>query len=519
MPVPVSRRWSTAIAAILTSVAIAAVMVLGQIASNSSRSGNSDPSVVNSAQSFRTTGSLADIKNVVLLLADDLDWSTFDEVPRLAALKEQGTTLTNFVVTNSLCCPSRASLLRSQYVHNHQVVSNVPQTGGGWQTFYNRGLEHDCLPTWLQEAGVNTSLFGKYMNGFPGPSVARNYIPPGWNSFVTSISKNQSYKGYDYTLNRNGELEDYGHSPEDFLNDVLTQAAVEHLESVTSPFFMEFASYQPHTPAPVADRHIGSHLGEGVPRTPSFNVHGSSEVDWLAAQPDNTATRVAMFDDRWRKGLESTESIADTYDALVSALQRAGHLDDTLIVVTSDNGYHAGTHRLGTGKNTAYREDSVVPAVLIGPGIAQGTIISKITSMVDLGPTISSLLGAETPSWVDGRSLLTLISHQSKTPWRTAALNERLRQTKPGDPDYEPYQAPAFHASRSEQWLFVQYDDGEEELFDLINDPYEMDNIIATTDPEIVRQLRQQLNALSECSGESCRVADAMRNYPMNPLP
>ncbi|MDO9485007.1 MAG: sulfatase [Actinomycetota bacterium] len=519
MPVPVIRRWSNVIAAILTSVAIIAVMVLGQIASISSRSAKPDQADVNSAQSFRTVGSLDDIKNVVLLLADDLDWATFDEVPRLAALKEQGTTLTNFVVTNSLCCPSRASLLRGQYVHNHQVVSNVPQTGGGWETYYNRGLERDCLPTWLQEAGVNTSLFGKYMNGFPGPSVARNYLPPGWDSFVTSISKNQSYKGYDYTLNRNGELQDYEHSPEDFLNDVLTQAAVDHLESVTSPFFMEFASYQPHTPAPVADRNLGSHLGEGVPRTPSFNVHGSNEVDWLAAQPDNTAMRIGMFDDRWRKGLESTESIADTYDALVSALQRAGHLDDTLILVTSDNGYHAGTHRLGTGKNTAYREDSVVPAVLIGPGIAQGAIISKITSMVDLGPTISSLLGAATPSWVDGRSLLPLITQQSTTPWRTAALNERLRQTQPGDPDYEPYQAPAFHASRSERWLFVQYRNGEEELFDLIKDPHEMSNIVTSVDPEIIRQLRQQLKALSECSGESCRTADAMPNDAMNPLP
>jgi membrane-anchored protein YejM (alkaline phosphatase superfamily) len=80
----------------------------------------------------------------------------------------------------------------------------------------------------------------------------------------------------------------------------------------------------------------------------------------------NTAQRIAMFDECWRKGLQSTESIADTYEALVSALSATGHLDDTLIVVTSDNGYHAGTHRLGTGKNTAYREDSVVPAVLIG---------------------------------------------------------------------------------------------------------------------------------------------------------
>lgn len=524
MSVPERSRWTTPVAAVATSIAIVALLGgLAWISSGNTKSDNGKSAATllaefsaKAADSHGTTGSLAEIKNVVLLLADDLDWATFNGVPRMAALKDQGTTLTNFVVTNSLCCPSRVSLLRGQYVHNHKVVSNVPQTGGGWETFYSRGLERDCLPTWLQAAGVDTSLFGKYLNGFPGSSVAKNYIPPGWDYFATSTSKNQSYKGYDYTLNRNGELQNYGHAPADFLDDVLTQAAVEHLTAVKTPFFLEFSSYQPHTPAPVAVRHLDSHLGEGVPRTPSFNVQGSNEVSWLTAQPDNTEKRVSMFDGRWRRGLQSTESIADTYDALVNALRISGHLSDTLIVVTSDNGYHAGTHRLGTGKNTAYREDSVVPTVLIGPGISRGAVISKVTSMVDLGPTISALLGASTPSWVDGRDLLPLISNPAQTPWRTATLNERLRQTQPGDPDFEPYQAPAFHASRSEQWLFVKYRDGEEELFNLITDPYEMDNVVKSTDPEIVRQLRQQLKALATCTGSLCRTADSMPNGVVN---
>ncbi len=79
-----------------------------------------------------STGNISEIKNVVLLLADDLDWATFNEVPRLKALMDKGTTLSNFVVTDSLCCPSRTSIFRSQFVHNHKVLSNVPETGGGW---------------------------------------------------------------------------------------------------------------------------------------------------------------------------------------------------------------------------------------------------------------------------------------------------------------------------------------------------------------------------------------------------
>jgi len=168
------------------------------------------------------SGSLADVKNVVLLLADDLEWDTFNAVPRSAALKTQGTTLTHFVVTNSLCCPPRMSLLRGQYVRNCKLVSNVTQTSGGWETFYNSEFGQDCLPTWLQDAGVDTSLFGEYLNGFAGPSVQRNCIPPGWDTFVNLTSRDQSYKGYGYTLNRNGVLQDHGHAPPaGFLNDVL----------------------------------------------------------------------------------------------------------------------------------------------------------------------------------------------------------------------------------------------------------------------------------------------------------
>ena len=65
-----------------------------------------------------------EIDNIVFILADDLDWATFRQVPRLNALQSKGTTFTNTTVTDSLCCPSRVSILRGQYVHNHKVVSN-----------------------------------------------------------------------------------------------------------------------------------------------------------------------------------------------------------------------------------------------------------------------------------------------------------------------------------------------------------------------------------------------------------
>ncbi len=457
-------------------------------------------------------GSLTDIKNVVMILADDLDWAAFDQVPRLAALKNEGTTLSDFVVTDSLCCPSRTSFMRSQYVHNHRVISNVKATGGGWEKFFSRGLEKDCLPTWLQKSGVNTSLIGKYLNGFPNGTPAPTYIPPGYNYFVTSTSKNQAYQGFDYTLNENGTLKDYGHAPADFLNGVLLKNAASYMKTLKTPFFMEFGSYNPHTPAPYEAKYANTHTNDTIPRTAAFNAVGTNELGWIAARKVLTPHRVANLDRLWQKRLRSAESIADTYEVLQAQLKATGHADDTLIILTSDNGYHAGVHRLATGKQTAFKEDAVVPTLFIGPGISKGAVISQVTSMVDLGPTISSIFGAKTPSYVDGRNLAPLLRGEAATPWRTATLTENLSRTRPGDPDYSPFEAPAFHALRSNQWLYIEYVNGDVELYDLKNDPLEMNNVQAATNPAIVAQLHAQLHALRNCEGASCRVADAMPN-------
>ena len=519
------KRVEVTTAALTTIGVIIAVFALLMVGlSNSARAGealpgdiptpaeSSDSAGPTPTRAPKTEGSISDIKNVVLLLADDLDWTAFDQVPRLAALKNAGTTLTNFVVTNSLCCPSRTSFMRSQFVHNHRVISNVQETGGGWPKFYARNLQDDCLPTWLQKTGINTSLFGKYLNGFPLNTPAENYIPPGWDYFETSTSKNQAYKGVDYTLNVNGTLQKYGSAPNEFLNDVLTLDAAQYLSKVQSPFFMEFAPYNPHAPFPVSPQNTQTHLTDVQPRVPSFNIKGTNEVSWLESQPILTAKRVANLDNLWRKRLRSAESVADSYDALRAQLKASGHLEDTLIIVTSDNGYHAGVHRLSTGKQSAFREDAVVPAVFIGPGIAQGATISKTTSMVDLGPTISEIFQAPTPNFVDGRSLMPLLNGQNDVPWRTATLTESLARTQPGDPDYSRVVAPTFHALRSEQWLYVEYVNQEIELYDLVNDPYEMNNVARSTNPVILGQLHAQLDAMKHCTGASCRVADSMPN-------
>lgn len=450
------------------------------------------------------------IENVVFILADDLDWATFRQVPRLAALPQQGLTMLNTVSTDSLCCPSRVSILRGQYVHNHLVVSNRVASGGGWDTFNKRGEEADCLPVWLDNAGVTTAFFGKYVNEY-GTSRPR-FVPPGWDRWFVPVTQAAMYKGYNYTVNDDGELVEYGDKPKDFLADVLTDETVEFIETTRQPFYAQLNLTNPHSPAPVAKRHLRSNRKAGVPRTTVYNAVGTDEPAWRSSLGVMSPKRLANLDERWQLRVQSAESIADAYDDVRAALRRSGKLDSTLIVVGSDNGFHMASRRLPPGKRTPYAEDTVVPYVFIGPGIAPGTTFEGMTSTIDLAPTITSLLGTTAPGWVDGRSLVPILQGQRPSDWRTGILTESMSAPTPGDPDYDTFKPPQFRALRTPQWLYVEYEDGSRELIDRTTPEGELNNLLNTAAPELVDQLKSQLGALKTCAGETCRIADSLPN-------
>jgi arylsulfatase A-like enzyme len=457
-------------------------------------------------------------RNVVMVLADDLDWKLFEQIPRLAALKERGMTFTNHTVVDSLCCPSRVTIMRGQYIHNHQVISNIEATGGGWPTFQRLNEDEDCLPVWLDDAGVTTALYGKYLNEYPTRPGGIRYVPPGWDEWAVPISRGDSYSGYSYTLNDNGNLVRYGTKPQDFLNDVLNDKARSFISSTEEPFFLYLSNYTPHKPFATAPRHLGAHAGTVAPRTPAYNSYGVNEPEWLAEFPQLTDWKLSELDNVWRKRARSAETVADSVEAVLAELQATGRDKDTLVVLTSDNGYHVGEYRMPKGKRTPYAADTVVPMIAIGPGIPAGVEVSEMTSTIDLAPTFTELLGGNTPDWVDGRSLAPfLAAGQAPENWRNAALSESIGETNKDDPDYLPYIPPPFSALRTERWLYVEYDDGSKALYDRLTDPYELNNIVDSTDPEFVAALSRQLAQLDDCAGPSCKNADAI-SIP-DPLP
>ncbi|MFZ2423964.1 MAG: sulfatase-like hydrolase/transferase [Anaerolineae bacterium] len=487
------------------------------------------------ADSPTATAQPLGLPNIVFILADDLDLDldTVTTMPHLQALLAgQGITFTHFFVNASICCPSRASLLRGQYVHNHGVYTNGPPPTGGFETFRDLGLENDTIATRLQDVGYRTALFGKYLNRYPYGSPS-NYIPPGWGEWYSPSPTAPGYNQFNYTLNENGTLVAYGSDPADYLQDVLTTQALSFItRTVTSgePFFAYFSSFSPHTPSTPAPRHTTLFTDTLAPRPPSFNeLDVSDKPQWIQNLPLLTPEEVQQIDDQYRLWLQSMQAVDETIAALVETLEATGQLNNTYIFFTSDNGYHMGQHRLLPGKYLGYEEDIHVPLFVRGPQAPISQTVPYLASIVDLAPTLADIAGIEIPAYTDGRSLLPLLGGSPPAAWRQALLFEQyvgdhhgLRDPlgEPPDPFDSPrfQSAPLFYSGlRTADLKYIEYDTGERELYNLANDPFELENLAASADPTTLAQLAAWLSLLKGCAADTCRSLE-MRPPPPPPI-
>jgi arylsulfatase A-like enzyme len=448
--------------------------------------------------------------NFVLIVADDLDLNlgTIESMPNLhRLLVQQGLTVSDFFVTNSLCGPSRATLLRGQYTHSHEVVANA-EPSGGFGRFLRMGHEASTVATWLQGAGYRTILLGKYLNGYP-EGGSRTHRPPGWGEFVSPVD-DEAYKGFGYRMNENGRVVSYGDRSQDYLTDVLARKAEDLLRrSGATPFFLYLAPYAPHHPATPAPRHDRLFSDAQVPRTPSFNE--ADVTDKPAPRSALAGSEIDDIDALYRSRLRSMQAVDEMIARVVQTLEASGRMSDTYVFFTSDNGFHMGQHRLRPQKATPYEEDVRVPLIVRGPGIPAGeTLSGYLAGNVDLAPTLAALAEVETPHFVDGRSLAPLLRGDRPAPetWRQAFLLEQYSDEGLIAPSPRSAQ-PVFVGIRTLRYKYVEYWTGVREIYDLASDPYELSNLGESAPPDLVGPLSSMVRGLSTCVGAACRSAEA----------
>ncbi len=391
--------------------------------------------------------------SIVLVLTDDQRFDTIEQMPTVQSkLVGHGVDFTNAFVVNPLCCPSRASILTGQYSHTTGVYSNQGKYGG-----FHVFRDASTIATTLQAAGYQTAHFGKYLNGYAG-----TYVPPGWSRWAAFITTGSNLY-YDFTLNEDGALVPYN-GLGNYSTDVLADKAADFIRSASGPLFVVFAPTAPHLPAVPARRHEGAFAGMEPWRPPNYNEEDVSDKPAFAqARPLWDEARQALEDGLHEKQLESLLAVDDAVGELVDALADTGRLHNTLVAFTSDNGLSWGENRWNS-KYVADESSIRVPLVIrYDPLAGAPRKESRLALNIDLAPTFAAVAGAPFPA--EGRSLEPLLGDPVDL-WRNLFLVEHMG----------PF-APPYCALRRPALKYVQYSTGEEELYNLAADPYELENL------------------------------------------
>jgi N-acetylglucosamine-6-sulfatase len=418
--------------------------------------------------------------NIIVIMTDD-QTDDLASMPQVSARLAKGTRFTNSFVDFSLCSPSRATFMSGQRALNHGVGEKGDENDHQ-ATFVRKGT----LPMWLREVGYTTALIGvKAMSG-QGEGPAKL----GFDHFAV-IEDHETNRYFDPTLNVNGVLEPH---IGEYSTDVFRDEAIDFIRATPKPYFLYIATAAPHAPALPAPRHAGLCGTVALPRPPSFNeANLRDKPTFIAALPRYDAIREAKVEKGFRKRCETLLSVDEMAAELID---RAGKYN--CVFLTSDNGFVQGQHRY-TGKLLAAYEESIrVPLVMWGCGAPPGAQIDALVGSVDLPATILDLAGAASGRRADGRSLLPLLAG---APWRTALPISGAWGWQKGSTG----ETGTSQCVRTVRWTYCAHSNGERELYDLAEDPYQLRNRAATAArASVVAALDALSTKFRDCAGARC---------------
>ena len=444
--------------------------------------------------------------NVVFVLTDDLSWDLVRHMPNVHRLQRDGMTFRQFMVSDSLCCSSRATILTGEFPHNTHVLGNT-HPGGGYPAFRRFGARWRSIGRSLQRAGYRTALMGKYLNLYHPDRDGRD---PGWDEWLAS---SWAYTGFGYQQSDNGHATVAGFKPRDYVTDVLARRAARFIRrSRRQPFFALVSTYAPHKPYTPAPRHRSLFRHLQMPRGGSFDAPTSGAPRWLGRRRALRAGQRLHLLHAYRMRVRSVQAVDEMIGRLRATVRAAGVARRTYFVFSSDNGYHLGQHRLTEGKRTAFDHDIRVPLVIAGPGVPRGRVSSALAGTVDLAPTFERWAGVTHDPERDGRPLTPLLRGERPRGWRRALLIEHSDAgVRTGDPDGQGWaqgKPPSYGALRTRWTTYVEYDNGDREFYDRRHDRYELHNRAARLSPARQARLSAALARYRRCAGSAaCQAA------------
>jgi arylsulfatase A-like enzyme len=415
--------------------------------------------------------------NFVYVFTDDQRWDALGVVqkeqgekgrfpwlktPHLDRLASEGLRFRNAFVVNSLCAPSRASLVTGQYGHVNGVTNNhTPHPEGNLS-----------VATLLRPAGYVSGYFGKWHHGSqPGKR-------PGFDTSASFVGQGVYF---DCPI----EVDGVKTPSQGFVDDVTTEYAANFIKAnKDKPFLMILGFKTCHGPFTPPPRHAKDYDGALARNVPNYGVPaiyapaGPNGAKGKTTEAKEVPTNLGMF-----RGINSVD---DNVGKLLKVLDDLKLAEDTVFVFSSDNGYYLGEHNLGD-KRTAYEESLRIPMLVRYPrGVKAGRTDDRMVLNIDPAATFLDLAGQPVPAAMQGRSWKPLMEGREDAAWRDSFFYCYFYE--------KGFGSPLTTAVRTADAKLIKYPGHEEwtEVFDLKADPYEVKNLAG--DPTYA-DLRQKLEA------------------------
>jgi arylsulfatase A-like enzyme len=470
--------------------------------------------------------------NIIYIMADDhaahaigAYGSRVNSTPGIDRLAHEGMRFDNVFATNSICAPSRATIITGKYSH----LNGVP-------VFNRFDGSQPTVAKYLQAAGYHTGMIGKWHLGSDPTGFDEWTILPGQGiyfdpAFLDSKGR-RIIKGY--------------------VTDIITDLALEFLKSRPKDrsFFLMCHHKAPHRPWEPDEKHRAMFSGRAIPEPPTLyddyatradairecqqkvfqdmtrrdlklvppaELSREKRAEWLRVKPmsvdiESNGRKETLTGDalnRWKYQrymqdyLACVQSVDDNVARLLDWLDRNGLRDNTIVVYTSDQGFFLGEHGL-YDKRFMYEESVRMPFLIRWPGVIKpGSVQDALAINTDFAPTFLGSAGLPVPPEMQGRSLQPLLRGEHPPSWRTSWYYRYYHD--PGD-----HNTRAHYGVRTTTHKLIYYwKKNQWELFDLVKDPYELHNIYG--DParqNLVKTLKDELQRLKAEVRDDDQFAD-----------
>ena len=415
--------------------------------------------------------------NIVFVLLDDIRYDDvvdhpFVELPNIQRLAKEGASFRHFFTSAPLCSPSRAVFMTGQYPHRNGIVDNGERAQQSHRIV--------TFPKLLQDAGYRTGFFGKWHMGHADDSPR-----PGFDRWVSFVGQGVYF---DPEMNIDG-VRSLG---EGYMTDILTGHAVSFIEqdADTRPFLAFIAHKAAHPeihpdyvrtfPPAVGDENL--YAGASLRRSPSWRADTMGKL--ALARPvdyrDPRSPEGGLPDDIIFNRLRMLSAVDRGLGRLINALESKNLLDDTVFVVTSDQGFFYGEFGLAQERRLAYEPSIHIPLIIRYPAhVTAGSTPEALASNVDIAPTLLALGGSTIPADVDGVSLLPVLGGSA------AQVRESLVIEYYSDEVFPRLQNMGYKALRTARYKYIRYSEleGMDELYDLESDPHELKNLLPDRAP------------------------------------